>query len=59
MSLDKIVDIADSIGPQTMVSRIGKMPMEIQKTLFGPLKNQKENHMRYTSVDLRHKDGTN
>ena len=56
MSLDKIADISDAIGPQTMVSRIGKMPMEIQKTLFGPLKNQQEKHIRYTSVGLRYED---
>ena len=42
MSIDKIADIADAIGPQTMVSRIGKIPMDIQKTLFGPINQNKE-----------------
>jgi len=40
MIKEKLSDIADSIGPQTMVSRIGKMPIEVQKTLFGPLQNK-------------------
>jgi hypothetical protein len=46
MSLERIVDIADAVGPQTMVSRIGKMPMDIQKTLFGPIKSQQENQKK-------------
>ena len=54
MSLDKIGDIAEAVGPQTMVSRIGKMPMEIHKTLFGPIKSQQEKQLKYTSVGLRH-----
>lgn len=29
MSVEKIAEIADVIGPQTMVSRIGKIPMDI------------------------------
>jgi hypothetical protein len=40
MIKEKLSDIADAIGPQTMVSRIGKMPIEVQKTLFGPLQNK-------------------
>ena len=54
MSLDKIADIADAIGPQTMVSRIGKIPMDIQKTLFGPIKHLKEKKKGVRTIRLSH-----
>ena len=50
MSLDKIADIADAIGPQTMVSRIGKIPMDIQKTLFGPINHKKEKSKGFRTI---------
>lgn len=37
MSKPKLADLADKLGPQTMSSRIGKMPMVIAKTLLGPM----------------------
>lgn len=50
MSIDKIADIADAIGPQTMVSRIGKIPMDIQKTLFGPINHSKDKKKGFKTI---------
>lgn len=32
-----MADLAEMLGPQTMVSRIGKMPMVVYETILGPL----------------------
>lgn len=37
MSKGALADLAEKLGPSTMASRIGKMPMEIQKTLLAPM----------------------
>ena len=37
MSRSQLADLAEMLGPQTMVSRIGKMPMVVYETILGPL----------------------
>ncbi len=37
MSRSQLVELAEILGPQTMVSRIGKMPMVVYETILGPL----------------------